>query len=63
MSLIPSNLAKEIKSKFSSIRKDMYRTVILYGEENKNDCPNCFIQGPEGYSTNEFDSSFVTSFS
>lgn len=59
MGLIPKNLAKEIKKKYSTINKEAGETVCLYLNPDKEDCPNCITNSQGGTSLGIFDTSFV----
>ena len=58
MGLIPKNLAKEIKKKYSTINKEAGETVCLYMEPNKSNCPNC-LSDTQNDSLGIFDTTFV----
>jgi hypothetical protein len=57
--MIPSGLKREIRDKFSQLKSELYKTVYLYLEPNKTDCPNCFITISSGASTNTYNTSFI----
>lgn len=59
MGMIPSNLDREINSRFAELRKDFARVITVFGAPEKYDCPNC-IASIEDNSLNVYDSSFVT---
>ncbi|HEC67147.1 MAG TPA: hypothetical protein ENI23_17860 [bacterium] len=62
MNLLPSKLAREIKSKFGSLKNRIAKVIIVYkapSSDQSQDCPNCYSD-TSGVSTGVFDSSFVT---
>ena len=58
MGIIPSGLKKEIHKKFTQIKNEVGKSILIYTEPLKEDCPNC-LGDHTGASTNQFDSSFV----
>lgn len=57
--MIPKGLVKEIKTKFTQLKRETSTEVTIFGSPEKEDCPNC-IASIEDASLNIYNSSFTT---
>lgn len=60
MGLLPKNFGRQMKDLFKGFKKEASKTIYVYGEPSKEDCPNCYMATVTGSSTNTYNSSFVT---